>query len=166
MRATPKAALADRLIMGMPVSMPQKQGTSQIVHTATLKRSKRAVALWFLRAGTHRTRVRVARIRRRGGPRDYRRELCSADRAAHHRDGRRRFIFRLLRRRRHVLRALRHRVRNSGRWGGLGGDAGLGVLSAGRSGAVESTQEHIEPDGCDQVRDGNGVHLPESFHCC
>lgn len=28
---------------------PQKQGTSQIVHTAMLKRSKRAVALWFLR---------------------------------------------------------------------------------------------------------------------
>ena len=48
----------------------------------------------------------------------------------------------------------------------VGGDGGLGVLSAGRSGAVESTQEHIEPDGCDQVRDGNGVHLPESFHCC
>ena len=36
MRATPKAALAERLIMGMPVSMPQKQGTSQIVHTAML----------------------------------------------------------------------------------------------------------------------------------
>ena len=50
MSAAPKAAFADRSIAGMPVSMPQKQGTSQIVHTATLKRSKRAVALWFLRA--------------------------------------------------------------------------------------------------------------------
>lgn len=49
MSAAPKAAFADRSIVGMPVSMPQKQGTSQIVHTATLKRSKRAVALWFLR---------------------------------------------------------------------------------------------------------------------
>ena len=79
------------------------------------------------------------------------------DRAAQHRDGRRRFIFRLLQRRRHVLRALRHRVRNSGRWGGIGGDGGLGVLSAGRSSAIESTQEHVEPDRGDQVGDGNGM---------
>ena len=39
------------------------------------------------RAGAHRTRVRVARVRRRGGSRDYGRELRSPDRTAHHRDG-------------------------------------------------------------------------------
>lgn len=49
MSAAPKAAFADRSIAGIPVSMPQKQGIGQVVHTATLKRSKRAVALWFLR---------------------------------------------------------------------------------------------------------------------
>ena len=36
MRATLKAALADRLIMGMPMSMRHMQGISQAVHTAML----------------------------------------------------------------------------------------------------------------------------------
>ena len=36
MRATLKAALADRLIMGMPMSMRHMQGMSQVVHTAML----------------------------------------------------------------------------------------------------------------------------------
>ena len=39
------------------------------------------------RAGAHRPRVRVARVCRRGGPRDYGRELRSPDRTAQHRDG-------------------------------------------------------------------------------
>lgn len=102
MSAAPKAAFADRLIMGMPVSMPQKQGTSQIVHTATLKRWKLSSACRFLCART----------------------------------------------------AL------------VGGNGGLDVLRAGRRGAVESTQEHVQPDSCNEVCDGNGVHLPESFYCC
>ena len=102
MSAAPKAAFADRSIAGIPVSVPQKQGIGQIVHTATLKRWKLSSVCRFLCART----------------------------------------------------AL------------VGGNGGLDVLRAGRRGAVESTQEHIEPDGCDQVRDGDGVHLPESFHCC
>ena len=102
MSAAPKAAFADRSIAGMPVSMPQKQGTSQIVHTATLKRWKLSSACRFLCART----------------------------------------------------AL------------VGGNGGLDVLRAGRSGAIESTQKHVQPDSCDQVCDGNGMHLPESFYCC
>lgn len=41
---------------------------------------------------------------------------------------------------------MRHRIRNSDGRGDLGGDAGLGVLSAGRGGAIESTQKHVQPD--------------------
>ena len=41
----------------------------------------------------------------------------------------------------------------------LGGDGRLSVLRAGRSGAVESTQEHVEPERGNQVSDGEGMPL-------
>ena len=58
------------------------------------------------------------------------------------------------------------RVWNPSRWRGLGGNGGLGVLRAGGGSAIESAQECVEPDRCNKVCDGNGVHLSEFFHRC
>ena len=48
----------------------------------------------------------------------------------------------------------------------IGGNGRLSVLRAGGGSAIESTQECVEPDSCNKVCDGNGVHLSEFFHRC